>query len=254
MSSWGEEPPYAGQSGAAGGFSPPGSSPPGGGHPPPQQYSPPQGNPPQGYPPEQYPPPHGYPPPQGQPGYGQPFADPVPPSGYGSSGGYGGPARASFGARLVALLIDGLLASIALMVLILPLVAIGVLLVETEPGTCTNPSTGLGEPCDVPTPGSIGLILALVGVGFILYFVVLFFVLVRPVAKTGQTTGRKVMNIKVVDQTTGGTLSMGKAIGRYLFASFISGFFYIGYLWMLWDENSQTLHDKVVDAVVVPTA
>ncbi len=141
-----------------------------------------------------------------------------------------------------------------MIVAIIPLVVIGFLLVETEPGTCTDPSTGFAEPCDVPTPGSIGLILALVGIGFILYFVVLFFVLVRPVATTGQTIGRKMMNIKVVDQRTGGTLSMGKAIGRYLFASFISGFFYVGYLWMLWDENSQTLHDKVVDAVVIPTA
>ena len=151
------------------------------------------------------------------------------------------------------MLVDGIIATVAMMVVIIPLVAVGFALVETQPGTCTDPTTGFTEPCDVPTPGSLGLIFALIGIGMILYFVVLFFVLVRPVGKTGQTIGRKMMNIKVVDQRTGDTLSMGKAIGRYLFASFISGFFYIGYLWMLWDENSQTLHDKVVDAVVVPT-
>ena len=228
MSDWGNPPPQQGPPG--GGFQPPS----GGGYQPPpgqQQY----GQPPPGYyqqgPSE---PPYGY------PGYG--------------GAGVVGPARASFVARMVALIVDGLIAFMVMLALVVPLVIIGALGFQTEPSTCTSSTTGFTEPCDVPTPGTIGLILALSGIGFLLYFVVLFFVLVRPVAKTGQTVGRRLMGIKVVDMRTGGTLSIGRALGRYLFAQIVSGFMYIGYLWMLWDDNSQTLHDKVVDAVVVPVS
>jgi uncharacterized RDD family membrane protein YckC len=39
-----------------------------------------------------------------------------------------------------------------------------------------------------------------------------------------------------------------------LFASFISAnVFYLGYLWMLWDDKKQTWQDKVVTSVVVRT-
>jgi uncharacterized RDD family membrane protein YckC len=30
--------------------------------------------------------------------------------------------------------------------------------------------------------------------------------------------------------------------------------FYLGYLWMLWDPEKQTWHDKLVRSVVVPVA
>ena len=44
----------------------------------------------------------------------------------------------------------------------------------------------------------------------------------------------------------------GAAVGRYLFAAFISGnFLLLGYLWSLWDDRKQTWHDKVVSSVVV---
>ena len=29
---------------------------------------------------------------------------------------------------------------------------------------------------------------------------------------------------------------------------------YLGYLWMLWDKESQTWHDKIANDVVVPTS
>jgi uncharacterized RDD family membrane protein YckC len=56
----------------------------------------------------------------------------------------------------------------------------------------------------------------------------------------------------VVRSRTGEPLGVGRAIGRQLFAGFISGqVCYLGYLWMLWDEQKQTWHDKVVDSIVV---
>ena len=51
---------------------------------------------------------------------------------------------------------------------------------------------------------------------------------------------------------TGEPIGIGKALGRQLFASFISGqIFSLGYLWMLWDDKKQTWHDKIVGSVVI---
>ena len=81
-----------------------------------------------------------------------------------------------------------------------------------------------------------------------------FVLYVRALGKTGQTWGRKVVGVKVLGEMTGEPLGFGRALGRVLFASFISGqIFYLGYLWMLWDDKQQTWHDKVVGSVVVRT-
>ena len=70
--------------------------------------------------------------------------------------------------------------------------------------------------------------------------------------KTGQTWGRRIVGIKVIGETTGEPIGFGRALGRQLFAAFISGqIFYLGYLWMLWDDKKQTWHDKVVSSIVV---
>ncbi len=70
-------------------------------------------------------------------------------------------------------------------------------------------------------------------------------------AKTGQTLGKKVMNIKVVTED-GKTPDMVKfflreVIGKAL-SSIILG---IGYLMILWDSKRQGLHDKIAKTYVV---
>jgi uncharacterized RDD family membrane protein YckC len=69
---------------------------------------------------------------------------------------------------------------------------------------------------------------------------------------TGQTIGKKVMNIKVVRATSGGELGFGGGAVRYL-ARFPSAFVcLLGYFWMLWDDERQTWHDKIAGTYVVP--
>jgi len=72
--------------------------------------------------------------------------------------------------------------------------------------------------------------------------------------KTGQTPGDAVMSIRVVDfrNGTGAPIGYGRALGRALMSivSFLALF--LGYLWMLWDPEKQTWHDKVAGSVVVP--
>jgi uncharacterized RDD family membrane protein YckC len=68
---------------------------------------------------------------------------------------------------------------------------------------------------------------------------------------TGQTIGKKLCGIRVIDVATGGSIGNGRAAGRY-FGSLVSGYVCVlGYLWMLWDDKKQTWHDKMVGSNVV---
>jgi uncharacterized RDD family membrane protein YckC len=70
---------------------------------------------------------------------------------------------------------------------------------------------------------------------------------------TGQTPGDAALSIRVVDKDGGGSIGYGRAFVRWL-VSIISGLvFLLGYLWMLWDSEKQTWHDKAANDVVVPT-
>jgi uncharacterized RDD family membrane protein YckC len=71
---------------------------------------------------------------------------------------------------------------------------------------------------------------------------------------SGQTVGKRMMNIRVYDLRVGGPIGTGRAVGRY-FARIISAIpCLLGYFWMLWDKEKQCWHDKLVGSVVVPTS
>lgn len=71
---------------------------------------------------------------------------------------------------------------------------------------------------------------------------------------SGQSLGKKWVGIRVVDGSTGNAIGYGRAFGRYAI-SFVFAIFVIpsilDYLWPLWDQKNQALHDKVVGSVVV---
>jgi uncharacterized RDD family membrane protein YckC len=69
----------------------------------------------------------------------------------------------------------------------------------------------------------------------------------------GQTVGKKMLGIRVIDFRTGGPIGYGRAFIRYI-GRFVSAIaILVGYLWMLWDREKQTWHDKFANCVVVPT-
>lgn len=133
----------------------------------------------------------------------------------GTGGGPSGP-RAGFGVRLVAALIDG--------------VALGVVsgVLRAVLGF------GLGT--------AVGIV---VGLGYYAYL---------EGSPSGQTVGKKVMNIRVVDFLGGGPIDPGRALIRYLARILSSIPCGLGYFWMLWDSEKQTWHDKLSTTVVVPTS
>jgi uncharacterized RDD family membrane protein YckC len=132
-----------------------------------------------------------------------------------SGSGPSGP-RANFGQRLLAYIVDALILAIPYLIVYFAI------------------SEALG--------------LLVIIVGAIAYYVVL------QGGPTGQTVGKKVMNIRVVDFNTGGPIGYGRAFVRYLVQGFLSGILFLGYLWMLWDREKQTWHDKASRSVVVPVS
>lgn len=158
---------------------------------------------------------------------------------------------AGFWARFGALLIDSILIGLFFVPCIVVLAA-----GPTKLSTCSIDSSGnvtIGEEingiCEVPTGGTVAaaVLLGLVALaGALLYYAKL------EGGPSGQTVGKKALSIRVVDAATGGPIGAGRALGRYLFKSFISGnLCALGYLWSLWDGRKQTWHDKVVASVVV---
>jgi uncharacterized RDD family membrane protein YckC len=121
--------------------------------------------------------------------------------------------RAGFWLRFFAALIDGIVAAVVLAVL-------------------TSALKGAGY--------AIGL------VATIAYFVLL------EGGPTGQTLGKRALGIRVISFQDGGPIGHGRAFIRYIGRFVSSIVIYLGYLWMLWDKERQTWHDKFANAVVVP--
>lgn len=65
------------------------------------------------------------------------------------------------------------------------------------------------------------------------------------------TPGKLVMGLRIIDVATGGTPPVGRLALRYI-GYIVSGLpLFLGYLWMLWDPQKQTWHDKMGGTVVV---
>ncbi|MEL6890352.1 MAG: RDD family protein [Actinomycetota bacterium] len=237
---------------------PPGTPPP---PPPPGQPEPPRAPATTGAPPPPPPPAaptqHGAPPPYGAPPPPPPGAAPTfgdAPPGYqqfgapAGSGPGGTPAGqfgeiASFGVRLGGWLLDGLLYGLLAALLVVPGI---IFIARAIDENCVT----LGDEilCTGDQVGGVLGGVALIGIGAL----VVFFVYLRALATSGRTWGRRIVGVRVINERTGEAPGWGKALGRTLFAGFISAqIIYIGYLWMLWDDKKQTLHDKVAGTHVI---
>ena len=80
-----------------------------------------------------------------------------------------------------------------------------------------------------------------------------YYVLLEGGAK-GQTVGKMAVGIRVYDLASGGSIGYGRAFIRYVGRILSFVVFLLGYLWMLWDREKQTWHDKLAGSVVVPTS
>lgn len=155
--------------------------------------------------------------------------------------------RASFWRRLASTILDSVLYGLALVAALIPAgVFIGLAIQDCttdDDGNISCPDGTLQV-----TPLVVGIVvgaIAIIGIAV---------VYIRSLGRRGTTWGRVIVGIRVVDVNTGQPIGIPRALGRTLFANIISGsIFYLGYLWMLWDKNRQTWHDKVTDSTVVRT-
>lgn len=155
---------------------------------------------------------------------------------------------ANWGQRVGAMLIDSLLSMIGL----IPYVVGIVLFVvgARDSGGYDSVYTDVYEP---PTPGNTGQMLAggvLAVVGALLMLGIQIWNRAFKQGRTGQSVGKKVVGLKLVEERTGQPMGAGMAFVRDL-AHTLDGLAYIGYLWPLWDPKRQTFADMVMSTVVV---
>jgi uncharacterized RDD family membrane protein YckC len=181
------------------------------------------------------PPPPG---PEGPPSYG----GPVPPGGWEQPipqpQGWRGQPLASWGSRLGAYLIDGL-------ILLVPAIVLTVIVVAIAAGSDTGAIvTGI--------------------MGFLAYLVVLFLyaplLMAREGQYNGQTWGKQMLGIRVV-RDNGQTMSFGWAALREIavknlavtIASSIIPIipWFLNFFWPLWDDENRALHDMICSTHVV---
>lgn len=171
-----------------------------------------------------------------QPGFGPPPATraaPPPPahgSGYFAPPPIGAdwmgtaPEYASWGSRVLALLIEGAVG--------VGIVIVGLILAVVF-GSISS------------ALGALALISTYVGM-----FAWYIWNLIRQ-GTTGQSFGKEKMGIRLVGLESGQPIGAWMSVGRALLHIVDSTPLYLGYLWPLWDDKRQTFADKILSTVVV---
>jgi uncharacterized RDD family membrane protein YckC len=94
----------------------------------------------------------------------------------------------------------------------------------------------------------------------IIGFIVNFFLMGREGERNGQTLGKQLCNIRVIKEdgtpVTAGFAFLRDFVVMGLLFGTVGSFFFglptlLNYLWPLWDDKNQALHDKMLSAYVV---
>jgi uncharacterized RDD family membrane protein YckC len=172
------------------------------------------------------------------------YGGPVPPGGWEQpiatqqAPGWHGRPLASWGTRLAAYLLDGL-------ILLVPVIALTVIIVAIAAGS--------------DTAGWVTGIL-----GFLAYLVVAFLyaplLMAREGPRNGQTWGKQALGIRVI-RDGGEPMSFGwaalreiavKGLGVGIASSIIPIIpWFLDFFWPLWDDQNRAIHDMIVSTHVV---
>lgn len=150
------------------------------------------------------------------------------------------PKYASFGRRFLARCIDVIILMLLAFVANVP-VSVGLFLLLMSPAAKSNESMM-----------ALSIMLAYLIAPILSLTIAILFYRHYWVKRGGQTPGAKMLAIKVTKED-GSALDFGSMLARYL-SNFLSSIvFYLGYLWMLWDDKKQCWHDKIAKTIVVET-
>lgn len=157
-----------------------------------------------------------------------------------------GGEKAGFWRRVGSSLLDSLLYGLVF----LPFGIVGAILLVGAFDECVTVNDDVYCPDGEPNAAMIAGGIAVLVIGIILVAIIYL----RALGRTGQTWGRKITNIRVIGRDSLQPIGVGKALGRYLIQvvfNMVPFLSLLDILWMLWDDQKQTLHDKVVGSIVV---
>lgn len=153
---------------------------------------------------------------------------------------------ASFGDRALALIIDGLWS----LIFIVPMV-IGVgIVIAGAPKTTEYDAYGNTQ----LTGGSGGLVALGVAIIVLSSLAAIAFQVwnrIIRMGRTGQSLGKRSQGLMLIDTVTGAPIGAGTCFLRELIHGIANQVIYLSYLWMLWDDQKQTLGDKVAHSTVI---
>ncbi|HLL60374.1 MAG TPA: RDD family protein [Candidatus Nitrosocosmicus sp.] len=84
------------------------------------------------------------------------------------------------------------------------------------------------------------------------YILPLFYFAYFWVNHDGQTPGKSLLAIQILKKDKA-KITYLTALLRYIGSLISAVIFWLGYLWMLWDKDNQTWHDKIANTVIVKT-
>ena len=154
---------------------------------------------------------------------------------------------ADFGQRALAYLIDTAISLIGLIPMVIGIILLTIgasdSLTTDDYGNIT--SSGEGDPALV----AVGILLIVLG-GLVSLGITIWNRIFK-MGRTGQSVGKKVIGLYLLDDKTGRPVGAGMCFLREVVQSLVNQIFYLGWLWMLWDADKQTLGDKAVHSSVV---
>ncbi|MGL5864506.1 MAG: RDD family protein [Dermatophilaceae bacterium] len=160
---------------------------------------------------------------------------------------------ADFGKRALAQLIDGALVLLGFIPAFIGIIIIVVGAAEAAVSTVdVNSFDQPGAPVapDVNT-GQIMVGSLLIALGSLLGLAIAFWNRCFRAGRSGQSVGKSVVGLMLINATSGQPIGVGTAFLRDLTHGVVNQLFYLSFLWMLWDVNKQTVGDKAVSSAVI---
>lgn len=152
---------------------------------------------------------------------------------------------AGFGDRILPGIIDSLLMLIGMVPLIL-----GAIVLVAGAAPSGYDAAGNWE-SGGPSGAAVGIAVLLFLLGFVLFVAIWIWNRLLKMGRTGQSVGKKMFGLKLINATTGEPIGAGSAFVRELIHGLANQVVYLSYLWMLWDPNRQTLGDLVAKSTVI---
>ncbi|MBR7741938.1 RDD family protein [Phycicoccus sp. BSK3Z-2] len=152
---------------------------------------------------------------------------------------------ATFEKRFLAYLVDTLLVLVPLLGVF---AGFAMMMAGSVAGavSASDPGSGAGVVA-VLASGAFGVIL----LSYAAMFAILLWNRVFRMGSTGQSVGKSWQGIVLIDAVTGVPIGPGRCFLRELVSGLVNQVVYLSSLWMLWDPDRQTVHDKVVTSAVI---